>query len=155
MSPLLGLELFLDLTLDSDTTRNCGFNCNSTLISTEALDCVCLHNSLVTLLGYFLNTLPSRSISRPSCVPRPAASNSLCHSLASLSRTASSAALTRMPHFSYISIVAPVSTPVHFGTNWAASRGFPACNTMLKNGCIVSTSPRRVKQRTKQMMNWG
>jgi hypothetical protein len=51
-----------------------------------------------------------------------------------LRRTASSAALTRSPHFSYMVIDWPGSSPVHFGTNKAASRGFPACNVRLKNG---------------------
>lgn len=85
---------------------------------------------------YFLNAaLPSRSISRPSWEPRPAASSSLSHASTFLWRIASSAAFTRMPHFSYIVIVSPGARPLHLGTNIAATRGFPACNVRLKNGC--------------------
>lgn len=89
--------------------------------------------------NHFLNaTFPSRSISRPSDDPLPAASNSLSHASGFLRRTASSAAFTRIPHFSYMVIDSPASKRVHLGTNMAASRGFPACNVRLKNGCRAS-----------------
>lgn len=92
-----------------------------------------LYTQLLASTAYFFaNTvLPSLSISRPSCVPRPAASSSRCHDSASLSRTASSAALVRMPHASYMLIVWPGSRPVHLDTNCDARRGFPACRMSL------------------------
>jgi hypothetical protein len=61
---------------------------------------------------HFLNTeAPSLSISLPSAVFFPAASRRRSHASASLVLTASSAALTRMPHFSYMVTVAPASRP--------------------------------------------
>lgn len=90
------------------------------------------HQSHHIIQFYFLNTVcPSLSISRPSCVPLPAASSSRSHDSASFNLTASCAALTRMPHFSYIVIVSPGSNPTHLGMNTAASRGLPAWSVKL------------------------
>lgn len=76
---------------------------------------------------HFLKTCnPNLSISLPSLVFRPAASKSLAHDSASRILTASSAALTRRPHFSYIVIDCPGSRFVHLGIKTAARRGLPA-----------------------------
>lgn len=86
---------------------------------------------------YFLeNGAPKRSISLPSAVVFPAASRRRIQVSASLALTASSAALTRMPHFSYMATAAPGSRLAHFGMKTAARRALPACRTTLKNGCF-------------------
>ena len=86
----------------------------------------------ISQASYSLNTvLPSLSISLPSWVPRPAASSSLVQAWASRALTASSAALTSMPHFSYMLMAWPASSPVHLGTKVAANRGLPACRIWL------------------------
>ena len=95
---------------------------------------------------HFLNTaIPNLSISRPSWVFRPAASSSFAHVSASLILTASSAARTRIPHFSYMVMISAGSRPVHLGTKTAARRGLPACRVWLKKGCNVGVSGRRGK----------
>lgn len=97
----------------------------------------CSRNPMLPILSthpppHFLKIFaPSLSISLPSVDVLPAASHSLCHASASLILTASSAALTRMPHFSYMVTDSPCSRPVHLGINAAARRGLPAWRVRL------------------------
>jgi hypothetical protein len=86
--------------------------------------------------SYLFKPAPSRSISRPSTVPTPAASLNRSTVTTSLALTASSAALIRIPHFSYIDIVSPGwRLGAALGMNTEASLGLPAERTRLKNGC--------------------
>lgn len=48
-----------------------------------------------------------------------------------MSLTASSAALVRMPHFSYMVMLSPCSMLVHLGMKTAARRGLPAWRVRL------------------------
>ena len=86
-------------------------------------------------LSYLFNPAPSRSISRPSTVPTPAASLNRSTASTSLALTASSAALIRIPHFSYMDIVSPGwRLGAALGMNTEASLGLPAERMRLKNG---------------------
>lgn len=76
-----------------------------------------------------------RSISLPSAVPTPAAFLSRSKVSTSFALTASSAALTRIPHFSYIDMtVAAGRLGAALGINSAASLGFPAERMREKKG---------------------
>lgn len=94
---------------------------------------VCRYLAWAVLYVYFLakTACPRRSISLPSAVPVPAASSNRCQASESLTLRASAAALTRIPHFSYMAMAAPGSRFVHLGTNMEARRGLPACKVRL------------------------
>ena len=85
--------------------------------------------------NYLFNPPPNLSISLPSTVPTPAAVRNRSTASTSLIFTASSAALIRIPHFSYIVIVSPGwRVGAALGMKTAASLGLPAERMRLKNG---------------------
>jgi hypothetical protein len=81
------------------------------------------------------NPAPNLSISLASTVPTPAAALSLSTVSTSLILTASSAALTLIPHFSYMVVVSPGwRVGAALGMNIAANLGLPAERMRAKNG---------------------
>jgi hypothetical protein len=112
------------------------------------------------------NPAPNLSISLPSAVPTPAAALSLSTAATSFALTASSAALTRIPHFSHISITTLLCRfGAAFGINSAASFGFPALRIRLKKGSQpmgdlrvlerVSSSAQSRFDTSARSLGWG